>query len=269
MTEAQQEDLGRSWGHAASEAFHASAAYFRSLPADAWSGPTGCAEWDERFLSGHILGEAVWFANLLKGVTDGEPAHPASLYEEMKAWPPERQSARLDEAADELQAGIDAVSARYAQEIVDLGWTRLPLWRSLYIVLMEGAYHDWDTRAGRDPSTTIPTPWAVELAKGIDFSAPLIGHHDAVVGASSRYLLQMGDSAGPLTVVAEDGKLTAEKGAHGAPDVTLYLTADQGVRLVAGRFPPLSPVERGEVRAEGDRGRIEELSRIFSGIANG
>jgi uncharacterized protein (TIGR03083 family) len=270
MSEQQeQEELGRSWGHTASDAFHASAAYFRALPDDAWSGPTGCADWNERTLAGHIVGEAVWFPNMVKSETAGEPPHPAALYEEMNTWPPERQSARLDEAADELRSTIDESLPEYAQHKVDVGWTKLPLWQASYIVLMEGVYHNWDTRAGREPHATIPTPWAVELAKGIDFSAPLIAHLGAVAGASGRYLLQVADGADPITVVAEGGELTVKKGAHGTPDVTLYLTADQCVRLVAGRFKLAGPVERGEVRFEGDRALIDGLNRIFGGIANG
>lgn len=265
----QQEALGRAWGRTASDAFRASAAYLRSLPDDAWSGPTGCAAWDERTLSGHIVGEAVWFPNMLRGVTRGEAAHPAALYEEMKTWSLERQHARLDQAAAELRAAVDEAIPRYTQETVDIGWARVPLWQSTYVILMEGVYHDWDTRAGREPDTTIPTAWAVDLAQAVDFSAPLIAHQEAVQAASGRYLLQVGDGAGPITVVAKGGELTVEKGAQGTPDVTLHLTADQCVRLVAGRFSLLGPVESGSVRAEGDRGRIDELNRIFGGIANG
>jgi uncharacterized protein (TIGR03083 family) len=265
----EQEQLGRSWGLTASDAFHASAAYFRSLPNDAWSGPTGCADWSERTLAGHIVGEAVWFPNMVKSITAGERPHPASLYEEMKTWPAERQSARLDDAADELRATLGASIPRYAYHQVDLGWMKVPLWQATYIILMESVYHDWDTRAGREPGSTIPTPWAVELAKGIDFSAPLIAHRGAVAGAPGRYMLQVGDGTGPITVVAAGGELTVEKGAQGTSDVTLYLTADQCVRLVAGRFKLADPVDRGEVGFEGDRALIEGLNRIFGGIANG
>jgi uncharacterized protein (TIGR03086 family) len=270
MIEGQQhEELGRAWGYLASDAFRASATYFRGLPDDAWDGPTGCAEWDERTLSGHLLGEAVWFPNTLRGVVAGEPPHPAALYDEMKSWSTDRQANRLDDAADEVRAAIDIAFPEHTLDLVDIGWTTVPLWQATGVMLMEAVYHNWDTRAGRDPKSTIPTPWAVELAKGITFSAPLIAHHNAVVGVSCRYHLQIGDGAEPITIVAEQGELSVDSGRHGTPDVVLYLTADQAVRLVAGRFPPVDAVERGEVRAEGDRGRIADLQRIFGGIANG
>ena len=76
----EQQELARSWGHAASDAFHASAAYFRTLPDDAWSGPTGCADWNERVLAGHIVGEAVWFPNMVKSATAGELSHPDGVH---------------------------------------------------------------------------------------------------------------------------------------------------------------------------------------------
>jgi uncharacterized protein (TIGR03083 family) len=270
MTEGQRpEELGQAWGYTASDAFHASAAYFRTLPDDAWGGPTGCAQWNERTLSGHILGEAVWFPNTLRGVIAGEPAHPAALYEEMKSWEPERQANRLDQAAEEVRDVIDLALPTHAQDLVDIGWTKVPLWQATYVILMEGVYHDWDTRAGRDRMTTIPTPWAVELAKGLTFSAPLVAHQDAVANASGRFHLELGDGAEPVTVLAERGALKVETGRHGTPDVVLQLTADQCVRLVAGRFLLVDAVERGEVRIEGDPARIPELERIFGGIANG
>src|SRR5579872_5809282 len=121
-------ELSRAWGYTASDAFRASAAFFRSLPEDAWGGPTGCAEWDQRYLCGHILGEAVWFPNTLRGIVQGEAAHPASLYEEMMEWAPERQARRMDEAAGEIRAVIDVALPDHADDTVDVGWSRVPLW---------------------------------------------------------------------------------------------------------------------------------------------
>jgi putative sterol carrier protein len=97
----------------------------------------------------------------------------------------------------------------------------------------------------------------------------LIAHQGAVAGAAGRYLLEVGDGVGPITVVAHGDVLTVEKGAFGIPDVALYLSPDQWVRLVAGRFSLAGPVDAGAVRFEGDRDRFAGLNRIFGGIANG
>jgi uncharacterized protein (TIGR03086 family) len=49
---------------------------FRSLvhkvPADAWSAPTPCADWDVRTLVNHVVGEELWTVPLLEGRTIAE-----------------------------------------------------------------------------------------------------------------------------------------------------------------------------------------------------
>ena len=55
------EDLARAFARTASAAFQDQAEFFRSLPDDAWSDPTGCAAWTMHDLAGHIVGEAIWF----------------------------------------------------------------------------------------------------------------------------------------------------------------------------------------------------------------
>ncbi len=263
------EPAARSWARTASEAFHAAAALYRSLPESEWTGPTGCAQWDQRTLCGHILGEAVWFPNLLRGVTRGEQPYPMELYDEMKAWPAERQSDRLDEAADELVQAVDDAIPEHLESVVDVGWSKVPLWRATYISVMEGVYHEWDARAGSDRASEIPTAWAVDTARGIDFSAPLIAHHKAIEGAQGRYRLDIGEGLGTLDIHATGTTVEATWGSVETPDVTIYLTADQAARLVAGRFKVAGESGVPAVRVDGDAALIAGLGRIFGGIANG
>ena len=269
MSDDRQVERAREWGYTASEGFHASADFFHSLSGSDWDGPTGCADWNQRTLSGHILGEAVWFPRLLLGVTSHQPPYPAELYQGMKRWSPDRQVARLHEAADELRSAIDEAIPAYADEVVDVGWAKVPVWHATYVALMESVYHNWDTRGGRDPESPIVTPWALELASGIHLSAPIVAHHREIAGASGRYLLRVSDGVGPIEIVAEGDSLTVERGEHGPADVTIYLTAEQCVRLIAGRCPLAGPVKRREIRVDGEHALVAGLNRIFGGIANG
>jgi hypothetical protein len=152
------------------------------------------------------------------------------------------------------------------QETVDVGWTTLPLWRATALPVMEAVYHHWDARAAREPEAAIPTSWAVALAEMLVEFAPLIAHPDGALAAPGRYLFQVGDGAGAMTVAVQEGQVRVERGALGPPDVTLHLSADRYARLLAGRLDLARALDRGKVQLEGERGRALELTRIFAGI---
>lgn len=267
--EPQFEQRAHEFARIASEGFKASAGYFRDLPSDAWSDPTGCSEWDMRTLAGHIVGEAVWFPNLVRGVTRNEAPLPAHTYEDLKTLPPSELAATLADAATEVEVSVGEASLEQLQEAVDMGFTEMPIWMATYISMLEAVLHNWDARAGRDPNATVPTEWAVALAGMISQLASQIARQKAAGEAPGSYLLQVSDSVGPVTIVAGDGGVSVQPGSSGAADTTLYLDADQYVRLITGRFPLASAVGSGRVRLEGNRDRAAALNRIFAGIANG
>src|SRR5581483_2489573 len=96
---AAAQDRARSYAATAGDAFTDAADFFARLTDDDWRAPTGCEHWEMRTLAGHIVGEAVWFANLARGVTVHEPALPDEIYEELKTLPPEAVAERIAEAA--------------------------------------------------------------------------------------------------------------------------------------------------------------------------
>jgi putative sterol carrier protein len=106
----------------------------------------------------------------------------------------------------------------------------------------------------------------VPLAALLVEFAPLIAHRDGAIAAPSRYLFQVGDGVGAMTITVQEGQVRVERGALGTPDVTLHLSADRYVRLLVGRLHLARAMDRGEVRLEAERGRALELTRIFAGI---
>jgi uncharacterized protein (TIGR03083 family) len=252
------------WGRSAGDGFADAARYLQSVPESEWDGPSGCSEWTIRYLAGHIVGEAVWFPNLVRGVTRGEEPYPGSIYPEMFEWEPGRTVERIAQAADEIPAAVDGATEEQLETRVDMGFDKIPLWRATLIGAMEGVLHDWDTKARRENHPEIPREWALNLAGGLIDMAPLIAHHSQISKAPGVYLLEIEDF-GPITVVARGNDVTVERGAHTAPDVTLILTPDEYVRLLTGRLGE----DHATIRVEGDRGRVAGLERIFSGIANG
>ena len=267
--ERTMEATARASARTAAEAYSDAAATVRALPETEWTGPTGCAEWDVRALAGHIVGEAVWFVNLTRGVTHGEAALPDDLYESLKTLPPVDLADRLRQAADAIPAEVDAATPTQLQEEVDLGWTAMPLWRATFVAMEEGVYHDWDLQVGRDPAATIPTAWAQALAPGMVAFAPMIARTEGITRSPGRYLLMVGDGVGPITLTTDQGRVTVTPGATETPDVTLTLTADQYVRLIAGRLPLDQALRDGTVTIEGERKTAIGLTRIFRGIGDG
>lgn len=250
----------------AAEAYRDMARYVRSAPEDAWGGPTGCARWTLRDLAGHVVGEAVWFPNLVRGVTQGEPPLPADHYELLKTLPAAQLAGTMEEAAISLLPAMEAATRDQLQQTVDVGFMKLPLWRATHLPLIEAVLHHWDAQVGRDAAAAIPTPWAEQLATALFEFAPLIANKEGVASAPGAYLLRVGDGVEPVLITADGDQIRLEHGVYTTPDVTLHLTADQYTRLLAGRLDLAAAVDAGDVQVEGERSRALDLLRIFQGI---
>ncbi len=99
MQDTSIETLAHAYAETAAEAYEDQARYLRSLPGDAWDGPTGCADWTVRDLAGHVVGEAVWFPTLVRGVTQGAAPLPDERYQSLKTLSAARLADTLEEAA--------------------------------------------------------------------------------------------------------------------------------------------------------------------------
>lgn len=261
-------DLAASFARTARDAFMDQAEYFRRLPDDAWCGPTGCSEWTMHDLASHIVGEAVWFPNLVRGVTMGEQPLPPETWTELKQLTGPAIAGRMAEAAGELVPAVERATTEQLEQAVDFGSARLPLWQVLGVCLLEAVIHDWDARVGHDPGATIPAPWARELSSVLPPFVPMLAHGNVLSGVQRRYLLQVGDGVGPVVVIADDDGISAESGQVGTPDVVVHLTADQFVRLLTGRLTLGPALDRGEVTVEGSRTRAEDLNQVFAGVGH-
>jgi uncharacterized protein (TIGR03083 family) len=260
------EAVARAHAATAAEAYADLARYLRALPAEAWGGRSGCSAWTIRDLAGHVVGEAVWFPTLVRGVTHGERPLPNAVYEALKTLPAAELADRMEQAARDIPPAVDEATPAQLQQSVDVGFTTLPLWQATALPVIEAVYHHWDARAGREPEATIPPSWAVALAEVLVEFAPLIAHQDGALAAPGRYLFQVGDGVGAMTITVQEGQVRVERGARGTGDVTLHLSADRYARLLAGRLDLARALDRGEAQREGGRGRALALTRIFAGI---
>jgi uncharacterized protein (TIGR03083 family) len=268
MTEGgSQRDLALTWIRTAAAGFAHAGRYLRSIPESEWDGPSGASEWTIRDLAGHIVGEVVWFPNLVRGVTRNEEPYPMSLYEDLKALPPDEMADRIEAAAVEAVPAVEEATDEQLEKDVDLGFTKMPLWRATFVSAVEGVFHDWDTRARREPKPQVPDEWARVLAGPLTEFAPFFAHRSQVPRFPGTYLLDVSGGVGPVTVIARDGDLSVEHGSVGTADVTLHLTPDQYVRLLVGRLDLRG--RESDIPVDGDRERLSGLASIFGGIANG
>src|SRR5947208_13555125 len=260
------EAVARAHAATAAEAYADLGRYLLALPGEAWGGRSGCSAWTIRDLAGHVVGEAVWFPTLVRGVTRGERPLPNAVYEALKTLPAAELADRMEQAAMDIPPAVAGATPAQLQQTVDVGFTTLPLWQATALPMIEAVYHHWDARAGREPEATIPPCRAGPLAVLLVEAAPLIAHQDGAVAAPGRYLFEVGEGVGRMTVAVQDGQVRVERGAPGTPDVTLQLSADRYVRLLAGRLDLARALDRGEVQLEGERDRALALTRVFAGI---
>ena len=93
------EAAARAHAATAAEAYADLARYLRALPAQDWGARTGCSAWTMRDLAGHVVGEAVWFPILVRGVTRGEHPLPNEVHESLKTLPPDELADRMEQSA--------------------------------------------------------------------------------------------------------------------------------------------------------------------------
>jgi uncharacterized protein (TIGR03086 family) len=126
---------------------------FRSLvhrvPADAWSAPTPCAEWDVRALVSHVAGEELWTVPLLDGLTIAEVGDRFDG-DVLGADP----SSTVDSAAKAAVAAFQEPGA--AERTVHLSFGDTPAAEYAMQLLADHVVHGWDLAA------------AVGIDRGID-----------------------------------------------------------------------------------------------------
>lgn len=260
--------LAGSYARTAHDAFQDQAKYFRSLPPDAWDDPTGCANWTMHDLAGHIVGEAVWFPNLIRSVTESAPPLPPELWEELKQLKGVQIAERMNEAASDLNVATANATPEDLDQLVNLGFGKVPLLHALYVCMVEAVMHNWDARAQREPGAGIPTAWAQILSRDSADFARAVARSDAAAETAGTYVIRVGDGTGPMTVTVSEGTITVEPGQDESADVTIALTSDQYIRLVTGRFPLSAAIQSGDITVEGDSARAQNLNKIFRGIGN-
>jgi uncharacterized protein (TIGR03086 family) len=119
-----------------------------------WDGPTPCAEWSVRDLTGHLVTGNRLFARAVRG--DLPPAAPVEQ---------DRYAAALRESADELLAAFTAPGALDRVVVVPFG--RVPGIVALHLRLVEALVHGWDLASA---TGQVPRFDDESAERGLEFS---------------------------------------------------------------------------------------------------
>ncbi|MFK0296738.1 TIGR03086 family metal-binding protein [Streptomyces sp. NPDC090442] len=101
---------------------------------------TPCPEFDVRALAGHVLSNTLAYAYIAEGGTIAD--EPGDI----KEVPGDDWTAAYTAAADRLVAASRVLTDGALDQVVDLGFAKMPMRAALGAIIMELAAHTWDLR---------------------------------------------------------------------------------------------------------------------------
>lgn len=142
------------------EAADAFTAHLEAAPADCWSWPTACSEWDVRTLVNHVVGENRWIPPLLGGATvaDVGDALDGDLLgdDPVAAW------------HDSLGPALAAIAETPLDQIVHLSFADLPAEEYLRQLTADFIVHAWDLAHATGEAESVPADVIEPIATWFD-----------------------------------------------------------------------------------------------------
>jgi len=273
MEQPAVEDIAGAMTRLHAQAAEDLAGYLRSLPTEAWEGPTACTEWTVRQLAVHVAGGNIRYAGIAHRALD-RPSETRTNNGRAGAQPLDLDSLPGDQLVDTLVANahdfqkmVGRATSDQLQQMAQLPFGSFPLWSVAAIVAIENVIHNWDARVGSESQARIPVSWSVPVARAMLGWAPTLASGDKA-GAEGTYLFEVGDGVGPVTLQVRSDGITITPGRTDDPDVVLHLTSDQYIRLLWGRLKVHQAVQAGDLRTDGDPSQAAQLNKVFAGIGN-
>jgi putative sterol carrier protein len=103
-----------------------------------------------------------------------------------------------------------------------------------------------------------------ESVKAIFDAMPNQLNPDAAVGMNSVIQFKLtGDGGGDYSVEIKDGKATVSQGTHPSPNMTMTLSAQDYVDLIAGKLNGQMAFMSGKLKIAGDMGLAMKMQTLF------
>jgi uncharacterized protein (TIGR03083 family) len=264
--------------------------YLQALPAEAWTKPSACTQWQVQDVVAHLVGVAEFYAATAARGLQGDTAPPAGRLPagagtgaSSAEGIAQRSIAARQRLGEQLLAAFSSSSDHLNQLLAGLTpeERRKPCYHPGGIVaaqnfidlrLKELAVHEWDIRAGLEPEPHLSPA---------SFPAILATISESIASGSLRWAFWCGpkpstpvryrfviSGPGPTKpdLVIDGETIRLEDAGAATPDVTFRCDTETYILLVYGRLNLDAALASGRVEVEGDRQLASAFGQWFRGI---
>ncbi|MFC4997626.1 maleylpyruvate isomerase family mycothiol-dependent enzyme [Dactylosporangium cerinum] len=242
-------------------------ALVRGLTSEQLTGPSAASEWDLSQVISHLGSGAEINLEAVRASLEGRPAPEfefnKGVWARWDGMTPDERAVEFPIANQRLVEAYEAFDAtQRAEHRIDVGWMPEPVdvATSAVLRLTEFGYHDWDVRAGLDPSATLAPEAAVLIDDRIEGLFGWIAKPAFLDGRTADLLVTLTDLGERRGLHLKDPVTLGD--APAAPDGELSLTLEAFLRLAAGRLS--AKYTPADVKITGPIS-LDDLRAVFPG----
>jgi uncharacterized protein (TIGR03083 family) len=263
--------------------------YLHALPADAWSQPSACTQWQIQDVVAHVAGAAEFYVDTLTRGLQGDTAPPegfpapgtvnaAAMAEPLAHMARATREqlgnqvlATCEAAVTRLNALLAGVSPHEWERLCYHPWRLMPVQQFLPMSLQELVLHGWDIRSRREPETPLAPESLPALLELIDTSRTS-GFLDwafrpgAKLPAPVRYRFEVtGTKPSRVDIVVEGEQAHVAEAGDTPASVTFHCNPETYVLVMYGRLSLEAAHAMGLLRIEGDQALAGTFGQWFKG----
>jgi uncharacterized protein (TIGR03083 family) len=263
--------------------------YLHALPADAWSQPSACTQWQIQDVVAHLAGAAEFYVDTLTRGLQGDTAPPegfpsAGTVNAAAMAEPLAHMARTkrEQLGDQVLATCEAAITRLNALLAGVSphewerpcyhpWRLMPVQQFLPMSLQELVLHGWDVRSRLEPETPLAPESLPALLELIATSrtSGFLGwtfRPGAKLPAPVRYRFEVtGTRPSRVDIVVEGEQAHVAEVGDTTASVTFHCDPETYVLVMYGRLSLEAAHATGRLRIEGDQALAGAFGQWFKG----